>query len=120
MYLRARYSYILCHFIKSRSKGIPVTGRGGLYVSEMLRIPRCLDIWLTGGGKVVTPTHRLHSTPQKHYFSASGTHFCYRLSKPQGLVWVEGLGKSKKFNSPHWVPPLTVNVSLKYWFYEAT
>jgi hypothetical protein len=33
--------------------------------------------------------------PQKHYFSASGTHFCYRLSKPQGLVWPEGLGKLK-------------------------
>jgi hypothetical protein len=28
------------------------------------------------GGKVVSPTHRPRSTPQKHYFSASGTHFC--------------------------------------------
>jgi hypothetical protein len=34
-----------------------------------------------------------HITPQKHYFYASGTHFCYRLSKPQGLVRPEGLGK---------------------------
>jgi hypothetical protein len=32
-------------------------------------------------------------TPLKHYFYASGTHFCYRLSKPQGLVRLEGLGK---------------------------
>jgi hypothetical protein len=32
-------------------------------------------------------------TPQKHYFNASGTHFCYRLSKPQGLVRPEELGK---------------------------
>jgi hypothetical protein len=32
-------------------------------------------------------------TPQKHYFYASGTHFCYRLSKPQGLVRPEGLGE---------------------------
>jgi hypothetical protein len=32
-------------------------------------------------------------TPQKHYFYASGTHFCLRLSKPQGLVRPEGLGK---------------------------
>jgi hypothetical protein len=30
-------------------------------------------------------------TPQKHYFYASGTHFCYRLSKSQGLVRQEGL-----------------------------
>jgi hypothetical protein len=32
-------------------------------------------------------------TPQKHYFYASGTHFCKRLSKPQGLLRPEGLGK---------------------------
>jgi hypothetical protein len=32
-------------------------------------------------------------TPQKHYFYASGTHFCKSLSKPQGLVRPEGLGK---------------------------
>jgi hypothetical protein len=32
-------------------------------------------------------------TPQKHYyFNVSGTHFCWRLSKPQGLVRLEGLG----------------------------
>jgi hypothetical protein len=23
----------------------------------------------------------------------SGTHFCYMLNKPQGLMWLEGLGK---------------------------
>jgi hypothetical protein len=62
----------------------------------MLRIPQCLDSWLTDGGKVVGPTHRQHFTPQKHYyFYLSGTHFCYRLSKPQGLVRSEGLGKFK-------------------------
>jgi hypothetical protein len=31
-------------------------------------------------------------TPQKQYFYASGTHFCQRLSEPQGLVRREGLG----------------------------
>jgi hypothetical protein len=55
------------------SKAIPVTGRGGC---EMLRIPRCLDSRLTYGGEVVSPMHQPHFTPQKHYFSASGTHFC--------------------------------------------
>jgi hypothetical protein len=29
-----------------------------------------------------------------------GTHFCQNLSKPQGLVRLEGLSKFK--NSPHW------------------
>jgi hypothetical protein len=50
---------------------------------------------LTDGGKVFSLTHRPCSTPQKH-FSASSIHFCYRLSKLQGLVRLEGLGKSGK------------------------
>jgi hypothetical protein len=32
-------------------------------------------------------------TPQKYYSSASGTHFCFRLSKSLGLLRLEGLGK---------------------------
>jgi hypothetical protein len=62
----------------------------------MLRIPHCLDSRLTDGGMVVGPMHRPHSTPQKYYFSASGTHFCLRLSKHQGLEQPEGLGKLEK------------------------
>jgi hypothetical protein len=42
---------------------------------EMLRIPHCLDNRLTDGGKVVSPMYWPRSTPQKHCFSASGTHF---------------------------------------------
>jgi hypothetical protein len=45
----------------------------------MLRILHDLDSRLTDGGKVVSPTHRLHFTPQKHLFSAFGTHFCYKI-----------------------------------------
>jgi hypothetical protein len=74
----------------------PLTGRGGLWGCEMLTIPHCLDNRLTDGSKVVSPMHWLQSTPQKHYFSVSGTHFSQRLSKPQGLVLPEGLGKFKK------------------------
>jgi hypothetical protein len=66
----------------------------------MLRIPHCLDNRLTDGGKVVSPTHPPHFTLQKHYyFYASGTHFCLRLSKPQGLVRPEGLSKFKEVTS---------------------
>jgi hypothetical protein len=67
----------------------------------MLRIPHYLDNPLTDGGKVVSPTYRSRSTPEKHYFSAFGTHFCQRLSKPQGLVRLAGLGKLKQIHSPH-------------------
>jgi hypothetical protein len=63
--------------IKFKAKlSIPVTGRGGLLGCEMLRIPHCIDSRLTIGGEVVNPTHRPRSTLQKHYFSASGAHFC--------------------------------------------
>jgi hypothetical protein len=68
----------------------------------VLRTPHCLDNRLIDGGKVVSLTHQPRFTRQKHYyvyFNASGTHFCLRLNKPQGLVRPEGLGKSK--NSPH-------------------
>jgi hypothetical protein len=51
-----------------KKKAIPVTGRGGLYGYEMLRIPHCLDYRLIDGGQIVSSTHRPHFTPQKHYF----------------------------------------------------
>jgi hypothetical protein len=60
----------------------------------MVRIPHCLDSRLTDGGEVVSRMHRPHSTPQIHFFS--GTYFCYRLSKLQVLVRLEGLGKLRK------------------------
>jgi hypothetical protein len=58
--------------------------------------PTLLDNQLTDGGKVVSPMHRPRSTPQKHYLYASGTHFCQKLRKPQGLMQPDGLGKLKK------------------------
>jgi hypothetical protein len=54
----------------------------------MLRIPHCLDNWLIDGGKVVSPTHRPHFTPQKHFFNASGTHYessLYRIFRRNQL-----------------------------------
>jgi hypothetical protein len=57
--------YPSCLANRTKSKTIPVTGRGGLYSCEMLRIPHCLDSWLTDGGEVVTPTHWPCSTTLK-------------------------------------------------------
>jgi hypothetical protein len=57
-------------------KNDSVTGRVGLYGCDMLRIAHCRDNRLTDSGKFVSPTHRPLSTPQKHYFSLSGTCFC--------------------------------------------
>jgi hypothetical protein len=50
----------------------------------MFRIAQYLDSRLTTGRRF---------TRQKHYFSASGTNFCQRLSEPQRVVLPEGLGK---------------------------
>jgi hypothetical protein len=62
----------------------------------MVRVPHCLDNWIKDGGKVVSPTHWPHFTTKKHYyFYVSDTHFCYGLTKPQGLEQPEGLGKFK-------------------------
>jgi hypothetical protein len=47
-------------------------------------------------GKTVSPMPRPLSTGQKHFFSVSGTHFCSRLSKPQGLEKLQGLSYLKE------------------------
>jgi hypothetical protein len=41
------------HHVHIKSKAIIVTGRGGLYGCELLRISRCLDKLLTDGGQIV-------------------------------------------------------------------
>jgi hypothetical protein len=46
----------------------------------MSRLPHFLDSRLTDGGEVVSPTHQPPFTPRK----IPGTHFCWRLSRPQG------------------------------------
>jgi hypothetical protein len=55
---------------------MPVPDHGGLWLCKKSRLTHCLDNQLTDGGKVVSPKHRPHFTPQKHYFSVSGTHLC--------------------------------------------
>jgi hypothetical protein len=58
---------------------IIVTGRGGPYGCETSRLPRFLDNQLTGVGEVVSGTLRTPFTRRK----IPGTHFYYRLSRPQ-------------------------------------
>jgi hypothetical protein len=59
-------------------------------------IPDCLYNRLIDGGEDVGHTSRLRSTPQKHFFLFLALIFVKRLSKPQGLVQLEGLDKFKK------------------------
>jgi hypothetical protein len=39
-----------------------------------------------------------HFSPHKRYFSAFGTNFYEKLSEPQKVVQLEGLGKLKKIH----------------------
>jgi hypothetical protein len=58
-------------------KGVLINEKPHQKVRERKRLGYTgLDNRLTDGGTFVSPTHRPRSTPQKHYFSASGTHFC--------------------------------------------
>jgi hypothetical protein len=57
---------------KVKSKGIPVTGRGGPQGCEKSEAPTFLDNRPTGGGEVVSLMRRPPFTPRK----ISGTHFC--------------------------------------------
>jgi hypothetical protein len=54
--------------IHNMIKAISVTGHQSLKDCEMLRIPHCLDSWLTDGGKVASLTRRLSFTPQNIIF----------------------------------------------------
>jgi hypothetical protein len=63
-----------------KGKAIPVTGREGPWGCETSRLPYFLDNQLTDVGEVVSPTRRPPFTPRK----IPGTHFCSRLSRPQG------------------------------------
>jgi hypothetical protein len=57
---------------KAFDKAIPVTGRGGVQGSEMLRIPPFLDNRLTYGAEVVNLTLRPLLAPR----NILGTYFC--------------------------------------------
>jgi len=62
-----------------KGKAVPLQARKGPEGSRKLRFP---DFVTTAqdGGKVVNLTHRLPLPPG----NTPGTHFCYRLSRPQG------------------------------------
>jgi len=66
-------------FCKKKGKAVPLQAWSGPEVSRKLRVP---DFMTTAkdGGKVVSLTHRPPLPPG----NTPGTHFCQRLSRPQG------------------------------------
>jgi hypothetical protein len=61
---------------------------------EMLRIPHCLDNWLTDGGKAVSLTIQPCFTPLKYFLVLTSVRGCIY---PMAIVWLKGLDKLKKF-----------------------
>jgi hypothetical protein len=56
--------WIFCAII-TKDKDIPVTGHEGPWGCETSRLPHFLDIRLTDGSEVVSPTRRPLYTPEK-------------------------------------------------------
>ena len=63
----------------------------------MLRFPDYVTM-AQDGGKVVSLTDRPHLPPR----NAPGTHFCYRLSRPQGDSAIGRIMSIKNSNDTTW------------------
>jgi hypothetical protein len=74
---------------------IPVRGRRGAYGCETSRFPHFLDNRVTDGGQVVSLTRRPPFSPRKFL----GTHFCQRMSQPQGHIAAGRIRSIEKFNN---------------------
>jgi hypothetical protein len=61
----------------------------------MLKIPHCLDNQLTDGSKVVSPTQPATLYCPETLFFYFSYSFLLEAEQTPGLVWLEGLGKSK-------------------------
>jgi hypothetical protein len=75
------------------SKVVPVTGLGGLYVYENLRITHCLYNMITDSGEVIRLRRRLRSTPKEHFLiliSVGGG------VNPKTIVRVEGVDSNPR------------------------
>ena len=70
---------VVTSVVKKKGKSVPLQAWSGPEGSRNLRFPDFMTTALEGG-KVVSLTHRPHLPPG----NSPGTHFCQRLSRPQG------------------------------------
>jgi hypothetical protein len=81
-----------------KGKVIPVTGREDPYGFETSELPYFLNNRLTDGGEVVGLTRRPPFFPRK----IPGTHFCWRLSRPQNHSAAGRIRSIEKSNDLIW------------------
>jgi hypothetical protein len=91
--LQMQNKWTLVHYCKTKSNANHVTGHGNIKACKMLRIPHCLENRHADGDEVVSLMHWPRYTPQKHFYFCLWYSSCQRLSKPQGLVRLNELGK---------------------------
>jgi hypothetical protein len=82
---------------KKKGKAVPLQARSGPEGSKKLRFPDYMTK-AQDGGKVVSLTHRPPLPPG----NAPGTHFCYRLSQPQGHSAIGRIMPMKNSNDTIW------------------
>jgi hypothetical protein len=81
--------------VKKKNKAIPVTGRGGLWGCEILRIPHCLENRLTEDDNVVNLCTGPALLPRNIISLLLVLISVTGWVNPHGLVRLEGLGKLK-------------------------
>ena len=89
-------------FCKGKGKAIPLQAWSGTEGSRKLRFPDFMTT-VQGGGKVVSLTHRPHLPPG----NSPGTHFCLRLSRPQGQSAIGRIMSMKIPMTPSRIEPAT-------------
>jgi hypothetical protein len=89
-------TYII-YSVHCKGKAVPLQAWSGPAGSRKLRFP---DFMTTAedGGKVVSLTHR----PPLPSRNTPGTHFCYRLSRPQGHSVTGRIMSLKNSNDTIW------------------
>jgi len=86
-----------------KGKAIPLQAWTGPEDSRRLRLP---DFTTHEGGKVVSPTHRPPLPPG----NIPGTHFCWRLSRPQGHSAAGRIVNEEYPMVPSGIEPATVRL----------
>jgi hypothetical protein len=83
--------------VKDKDKAVPLQAWSGPEGSRNLRLPGYTTT-AQDGGKLVSLTHRPPLPPR----NAPGTHFCYRLSRPQGHSAIGRIMSMEKSNDTIW------------------
>jgi hypothetical protein len=83
--------------MNGKGKAVPLQAWTGPEVSKKLRFPDYMTT-AQGGGKVVSFTHQPPLPPG----NVPGTHFCYRLSRPQGRSAIGRIMSMKNSSDTIW------------------